>query len=374
MRFVDAHTHLEFFALKGLPIEKAKTKKDLIDMIQSAEKKPFVAYGWNEEVLGEAIERKDIDRFSFSVLLIRVDAHLGVINKKVMEELKLSPSEKFDPERGYVYEEVLWDITSMLKPKEIGWALIKGQEEALSKGIVEIHDFVDSNIAETYFKLREEGNLKLRVALMPYYKDYENVLRLIDKYGEDEFIRLGWIKIFVDGSIGARTAYLKEPYRDKTSRGILLKTEEELINIIKELEAKNLRVAIHAIGDGAIDVCLNAFERADIVFKGHRIEHAEMIDSYQAKRVKDMGIVLCIQPNFNPVFMQTYIKALGEDRAHRMNPLKMLDEMDVNMIFGTDMMPFDPEVGLKYASQILGKEKALHCYGGWKYKKFYSYS
>ena len=93
-----------------------------------------------------------------------------------------------------------------------------------------------------------------------------------------------------------------------------------------------------------------------------------MIDSYQAKRVKDMGIVLCIQPNFNPVFMQTYIKALGEDRAHRVNPLKMLDEMGVNMIFGSDMMPFDPEVGSDYASQILGKEKALYYYSGWKHK------
>ena len=374
MSFVDAHTHLEFFALKGLPIEKAKNKKDLIDMIESAERKPVVAYGWSEEILGETIERKDIDKFPFPVLLIRVDAHIGVINKKVIEELKISPSEKFDPVRGYVYEEVLWEITSVLKPKEIEKYLIKGQEEALSNGIVELHDFVDSKMAETYFKLRGEGNLNLRVALMPYYKDYENVLRLFDKYGEDDFLKLGWIKIFADGSIGARTAYLREPYRDKTSKGILLKTEEELINIIKELEAKNLRVAIHAIGDGAIDVVLNSFERAKIRFNGHRIEHAEMIDSYQAKRVKDMGIVLCVQPNFNPVFMQTYIKALGEDRAHRMNPLKMLHEMGVNMIFGSDMMPFNPEVGLDYASLILGKEKAIHYYGGWKYKRFYSYS
>src|SRR5574341_878482 len=368
MRFVDAHTHMEFFALKGLPIEKAKTKKDLVDMIESAERRPVVAYGWNEEVLGETIERKDIDRFTFPVLLIRVDAHLGVINKRVMEELKLSPSEKFDPERGYVYEEVLWEITSMLKPKEIGWALIKGQEEALSKEIVEIHDFVDSKIAETYFRLREEGNLKVRVALMPYYKDYENVLRLFDKYGEDELIKLGLVKVFVDGSIGARTAYLKEPYIDKTSKGILLKNEEEIIHIIKELEGKGLRVAIHAIGDEAIEIVLNAFEKADMRLKGHRIEHAEMIDSYQAERVKDMGIVLCIQPNFNPVFMQTYIKALGEDRARRMNPLKMLDEVRVNMIFGSDMMPFNPEVGLEYASQILGKDKALYYYSGWKHK------
>ncbi len=373
MRFIDAHTHLEFFALKGLSIEQAKTKKDLLDMIESAERKPVVAYGWSEEILGETIIRKDIDKFPFPVLLIRVDAHQGVINKKVMEELKVNPSEKFDPERGYVYEEVLWELTSILKPKEIGESLIRGQEEALAKGIVEIHDFVDSKIAETYFRLRDEGKLKLRVALMPYYKDYEKVLRFFDKYGEDELIKLGRIKIFVDGSIGARTAYLKESYNDKTSKGILLKTEEELINIIKELESKHLRVALHAIGDGAIDVVLNAFEGVNIKFKGHRIEHAEMINFEQARKVKEMDITLCVQPNFNPVFMGTYTKALGENRAQRMNPLKMLDDMGVNMIFGSDMMPFDPEVGLNYASLILSKEKAMYYYGGWEHKRSSSY-
>ncbi len=189
---------------------------------------------------------------------------------------------------------------------------------------------------------------------------------IFDNYGEDDFIKLGWVKIFVDGSIGARTAYLREPYRDKPSKGILLKTDDELRSMIEELGGKGLKVALHAIGNGAIDVSLNAFEKANIKLRGHRIEHAEMIDSDQAKRAKEMDIILCVQPNFNPVFMETYIKALGENRARMMNPLKVLDKMGVSMIFSSDMMPFDPEVGLTYASQILGKEKALYYYGGWK--------
>ncbi|MBI2487385.1 MAG: amidohydrolase family protein [Deltaproteobacteria bacterium] len=368
MRFVDAHTHLEFFAFKRLPIEMARTKRDLLDMIESIEGNPVVAWGWSEDTIGESITRQDIDKFPFPILLIRIDAHMGVINKKAMEELKKTPSEKFDPKRGYVYEEVLWKMVSVLKPKEITGDLLKAQEEAISKGIIEVHDFVDFKIAETYFKLREDGNLKLRVVLMPYYRDYENVIRLFDNYGEDDLIKPGWVKIFVDGSISARTAYLREPYKDKHSRGILLKTEEELKSIIQELEGKGLKVALHTIGDAAIDVVLNAFEKANIRLKGHRIEHSEMIDHKQAKRVKEMNLILCIQPNFNVTFMETYIKALGENRAKRMNPLKMLDEIGADMIFGSDMMPFDPKIGLEYASQILGGEKALHYYGGWKRK------
>jgi hypothetical protein len=365
MSFIDAHTHLEFFALKGLPIEKARTKKDLIDMIESADRKPLIAYGWSEETLGETIEGKDIDKFPFPILLIRVDAHMGVINKIAIEELKIKTSKKFDPERGYVYEEVLWNIVSALKPKEIGDALIKAQEEAISKGIIEVHDFVDEKIAEAFFMLREIGNLKLKVVLMPYYPHYKRVVSLFENYGEDDFIKLGWVKVFVDGSIGARTAYLKKPYDDKPSQGLLLRSKDGLVRMIKELEGKGLRVSLHAIGDAAIDVSLDALERASIRFKGHRIEHAEMIDSDQAKKAKDMGITLCVQPNFNPVFMKTYIKALGEARAYQMNPLRMLDDLGVNMVFGSDMMPFDPEVGLNHASQVLGREKALYYYGGW---------
>jgi predicted amidohydrolase YtcJ len=368
MRFIDAHTHLEFFALKGIPLDKAATKKDVIDMIESSSLKPLAAWGWSEETIGESITREDIDRFPFPILLIRVDAHVGVINKSVMDELEIESSGKFDPERGYVYEDVLWNIASILKPKDLRASLLRAQDEAVSKGVIEVHDFVDANIAETYFKLREEGCLKLKVKLMPYYDHYEDVLSLFDKFAEDECLKLGWVKAFVDGSIGARTAYLREPYIDKPSNGILLKTVGQLESMIRELENKGLRISLHAIGDGAIDVCLGAFERADIKLKGHRIEHAEMIDLEQAKRAKDLNVTLCVQPNFNVTFMKTYMKALGEERAKRMNPIKMLDELGVPMIFGSDMMPFDPEIGLTYASQILGGEKALFYYGGWRDK------
>jgi hypothetical protein len=368
MRFIDAHTHLEFFALKGIPLDKAAAKKDVVDMIEDSSLKPLVAWGWSEEALGESITRADIDRFPFPILLIRIDAHVGVINKSAMDELRIEPSGKFDQKRGYVYEDVLWNIASILKPKDMRTSLLRAQDEAVSKGVMEIHDFVDTNIAETYFKLREERCLKLKVNLMPYYEHYEDVLTLFDKYGEDESLKLGWIKTFIDGSIGARTAYLREPYIDKPSNGILLKTEGQLESIIKELEGRGLSIALHAIGDAAIDVCLGALERADIKLKGHRIEHAEMIDLEQAKRAKDLNVTLCVQPNFNVTFMNTYVKALGEERAKRMNPIKMLDELGVSMIFGSDMMPFGPEIGLTYTSQILGREKALFYYGRWRDK------
>lgn len=366
MKFVDAHTHLELFALKTVPIENARSKKDLIGMIQSAVDKPVIAWGWSEESLGENITKGDINGFPFPVVLIRIDGHVGVINDRVIEDFNLKPSHNFDAEKGYVFEELLRHLASSLKPKDITRPLLQAQREALSRGIMEVHDFVDYNIARTYFMIREEGELQLNVVLMPYYEDYERILELFDIYGEDESIQLGWVKVFVDGSIGARTAYLKQDYCDRASRGNLLVSEKRLISIVSGLEKEGLRISMHAIGDGAIEAAVNSFEMANVKLKGHRIEHAEMINADQVKRLNEMCVTLCVQPSFNVVFMKTYQKALGDERACSINPLKMLDEMNASIIFGSDMMPFDPEVGLNYASGILGNEKALFYYGGWR--------
>ncbi|MGB7292773.1 MAG: amidohydrolase family protein [Thermodesulfobacteriota bacterium] len=366
MKFVDAHTHLELFALKTVPIENARSKKDVISMIQSAADKPVIAWGWNEESLGENITKSDINGFPFPVVLIRIDGHVGVINDRVIEDFNLKPSQNFDVEKGYVFEELLRYLASSLKPKDMTKPLLQAQTGAISKGILEVHDFVDYSIARTYFMIREKGDLRLNVVLMPYYKDYERILELFDIYGEDKSIQLGWVKVFVDGSIGARTAYLKQNYCDRASRGNLLVSEERLISIVSELEKKGLRISMHAIGDGGIEAVLNSLETANVKLKGHRIEHAEMINADQVKRLNEMGVTLCLQPNFNVVFMRTYEKALGHERARCMNPLKMLDEMNADIIFGSDMMPFDPEIGLNYASGILGNDKALFYYGGWR--------
>jgi predicted amidohydrolase YtcJ len=366
VKFVDAHTHLELFALKTVPIENARSKKDLIGMIQSAVDKPVIAWGWDEESLGENITKGDINGFPFPVVLIRLDGHVGVVNDRVIEDFNLKPSHNFDVEKGYVFEGLLRHLASSLKPKDITRPLLQAQREALSRGIMEVHDFVDYNVARRYFMIREEGELQLNVVLMPYYEDYERILELFDIYGEDESIQLGWVKVFVDGSIGARTAYLKQNYCDRASRGNLLVSEKRLISIVSGLEKEGLRISLHAIGDGAIEAAVNSFEMANVKLKGHRIEHAEMINADQVKRLNEMCVTLCIQPNFNVVFMKTYQKALGDERACSINPLKMLDEMNASIIFGSDMMPFDPEVGLNYASGILGNEKALFYYGGWR--------
>lgn len=361
MEFVDAHTHMELLSLR--PLEGISSLGELLSLLEDSGEEVFLGWGWSEDRLGVRLEKKHLDSVKKPVLLLRTDAHLGVLNDALVEKLGLTPGDKFDPLRGYLYEEKLWEVVSLLKPKgeKMRRVLEEGLFKAKSMGVKEVHDFVDSELAGIYLGMEE---LPISVVLMPYYEDYREVLDMVRSGNK---LKIGWVKVFVDGSIGARTAYLSEPYADRKNwRGVLLKRKEELAEIIDELETEGLRVAFHAIGDGAIEECLSAFEEVKPKLPYHRIEHAELITYGQALRVKEMNLLLCVQPNFTPFFKNTYLEALGKGRAERVNPIKMLDELGVNMIFGSDMMPFDPLYGFDYAKSILGEKKAKYYYGGWK--------
>ena len=367
MRFVDAHTHIEIFAFKEVPLDRFSSLEDLLRSLKSFEGGSLVAWGWDEERLGVFLERDHLEGIDYPVLLIRVDGHVGVVNSKAVDLLGLEEGEHFDPEKGHLFEEALWEAANRMKPKgeRLRRCILRGLEEARGKGIVEVHDFVDPEVARIYAEMAEE--LPVRVVLMPYYEGYREVLRLLDRSGCGERVQLGWVKVYVDGSIGARTAYLKQPYADRREwRGVLLKNWEEIARIVEELEDQGLRVSLHAIGDGAIEECLRAFEEVGPRLKHHRIEHAELIIEDQAERAKRLNLLLCVQPNFNPYFMGTYVKALGEERAKRANPIRMIDSVGVDMIFGSDMMPFDPHFGFRYAERVLGKAKAEYYYMGWR--------
>ena len=362
MKFVDAHTHLELFAFRDVPLEKARSVEDVRSMIRGSPKEVVLGWGWREEYLKIPLEREHLEDIPKAVLLLRIDAHVGVVNGRLIDMLGLKKNSKFDPDKGYLYEEELWKVASLLKPtgERMKKLLLRGLRKAASMSVVEVHDFVDGELARIYADLE---NLPVSLVLMPYYESYEEV---VDVVKSSDKLRLGWVKIFVDGSIGARTAYLKDPYEDTNGRGMLLKDHGELAFAIQELESKGLRVALHAIGDGAVEECLKAFERAKPKLPYHRIEHAELITEEQALKAKELGLLLCVQPNFTPFFKETYLRALGKERFERINPIYMLDRLGVDMIFGSDMMPFDPTYGFEYARRTLGDRKARYYYGGWR--------
>ncbi|AAC07378.1 amidohydrolase family protein [Aquifex aeolicus] len=355
---VDAHTHLELFAISEVPFHEFKKKEELLKFLKSLKRDYLVAYGLD---YGLGITPEDLNTVNFPLLLIYKDGHKGILNKHMKKLL--------NKEGYFLVEHELWEAANKLKPK--GEALRKAIRNALKKakemGISEVHDYVDEEVARIYFS--EE--LPINVVLMPYYESLKSVLKLFEQKGESEKLQLGWVKVYLDGSISARTAHLKEPYRDTKTKGKLLISEEKLLKILKELESLNLRASLHAIGDGAIEVAIKAFEKLEPKLKYHRIEHAELISEDQIRRVKELNLLLCMQPNFTCYYREIYLEALGEERTKRINPIDLVDKIGAPLIFGTDMMPFDVNYALNCAKEKLPEEKVLYYFGGWKRDRDY---
>ncbi|WP_257305450.1 amidohydrolase family protein [Geothrix campi] len=183
------------------------------------------------------------------------------------------------------------------------------------------------------------------------------------------------LKVFTDGALGARTAALDEPFLGG-GPGLLLYTDEALHQELATLHARGKPLAIHAIGDRAIGQVLAALEDLDrqgLRFPSLRLEHVQFITETQARRARDLGLVLSMQPNFSSDSVD-YADRLGPATLARNNPFRMLiDQVGFrpgrDLIFGSDGMPH----GLAYAAQWslfppfegqrLGLEELLAGYG-----------
>jgi predicted amidohydrolase YtcJ len=179
-----------------------------------------------------------------------------------------------------------------------------------------------------------------------------------DRYIDSNNFKIVGVKLFLDGSLGARTAGLKEPYSDDPDNyGKLLHSDEKLLNIFGDIMTIGYSLMAHAIGDRAIQQFVEIYKK---VFsdeipdnpKMHSLEHVEVIDSELLDELKNLGIVVSAQPNFagrwsNPGGLNE--QRLGKKRLMRCNAYKEFINKEIPVVFGSDSMPLDPIFGLRSA-------------------------
>jgi predicted amidohydrolase YtcJ len=184
----------------------------------------------------------------------------------------------------------------------------------------------------------------------------------------------GCMACWVDGDFGPRTAALLDPYTDAPAvTGTLYFSDEELLEFFSAAHARGLQIAVHCVGDGAVEQALRTYEqvlaeqprparplasaadhqarlRAD---HRHRIEHAELITTDQLRRVREAGIHLSIQPAFNHLWPHDggYPSLIGSDRAQRVDPIRSILEAGVPTAGGSDstVTPLRPLLGIHSA-------------------------
>jgi len=201
-----------------------------------------------------------------------------------------------------------------------------------------------------------ERELTLRINAWRYgylYKNFETI-GILPNFGND-MLRIGTMKVFVDGSMGAGTALFYEPYSDDPSTaGIPIYAENELYEFITAIDRAGLPIAAHAIGDKVNTWILNAFEKA---FQAngrrdarHRIEHAQVVLPEDIQRYRELDIIASIQPSHCIDDMRWAEKRIGNRTKHSYL-FNSFFKAGVKVAFGTDwtVEPLNPMLGL-YAS------------------------
>jgi len=256
-----------------------------------------------------------------------------------------------------------------VKPPTTREVSLQGLREAcdiaLRWGCTSIHELdADAVQLSTYQTAREDGSLRVRAYVMPTARFTEEILDSLGTLGirtgfGDEFYRIGAAKIFIDGSMGARTAVFSEPYEDDPStKGLFTISPEMLKSRVAKAHDYGMQITVHGIGDGGIEATLNAYE--DALVKNpredhrHRIEHCEILTDEQILRIKRLGVIPSVQPNFAGEWGYPggmYEQRLGTERLKMNNPYRRFLDEGIRIAFGSDCgycppWPMNPLYGL----------------------------
>ena len=395
--FIDSHVHLLSYglSLREVDLTSASSINDILDMIRSAEPEGRVvrASQLDPESLkeGRYPTRTELDSVfkKRPVFVKRRDEHSSALNSAAFRllgfsgemtgvEVDTSTGEPTGVLRQRANQVALEKFHGMIDEDEMEDAYIEGCRSALAKGVTTIHSLIgaDESPKRKDWEILREILDDLPVRIVPYFqtRDVEKILRLgLETIGGC---------ILVDGSIGSRTAAFSEDYRDDPgNKGCLYLGDEELSTFFELSEKVSLQIAVHAIGDRAVEQVLNCYEKvlakSGIKDQRHRIEHAEYVREEQFKRMARLKICLGMQPAFEGFWGQAggmYERRLGKDRAGRLNSFNTALKHGVCIAGGSDapITPVDPVYGIHCAvnhpseESKLSVEKAIRMfiYGG----------
>ncbi len=372
--FIDGHAHLFSMAkrIEWLDLSEVSSLKELKRVISSVaeklgEDKWILGFGWDESKWSDEQRyptMMDLDEASPNnpVFIRRIDGHLAVINSVALSRLQLNKNlrglrlKKDGSPSGILVEDALEYASKQLEYnlETLSKGLIKISLKAGENGVSMSHETMSlDDLSALFYALTVTGIKKLGMQFYAFILDKYMDLVLSRGFSKiaNDIVKVAGIKVFVDGSIGARTAALRDPYKDDPgNRGMLLKNRDELAELFSKADKAKLQLAVHAIGDKAIDVVLDAMKMAKITKElRHRIEHFELAYDEHIKAAKKLGIILSMQPNFVGQWQfqgGLYEKRLGKERCRAMNPFKKIIDNDLILSFGSDCMPFDPIFGI----------------------------
>jgi hypothetical protein len=387
--FNDSHIHFLSSSLGQFEVDLtgARTLEEAQKRIKKfAEENPNVPWitggGWQYDIFpGSALPKAEwIDAVvkDRPVFIDAYDGHTAWANTKAMEIAGVNEKTEF---KGFgelvrdangkptgTFKEGAQGLIGQFVPRptrehQIN-ALKKGMERAKSLGITSIQN-ASGNLeqAELYDELQKKGELTLRTYFAfsagpkTTQADIDKIAAAAKRFSSS-MLRVGAVKLMVDGVIESHTAAMLAPYSNKPdTAGAPNFTQTELNNVVAMADKARLQVYIHAIGDRGVRMALDSFENA-IRVNGRRgsrfrIEHIETIQAADMKRFAKLGVIASMEPiHADPGTVSVWSAAIGEERASRAFAWRALEKAGAKLIFSSDhpaSISLDPIRGLHNA-------------------------
>lgn len=384
---IDVHTHAMEWAKSILRGEidanfpKVRSVVDVVEKVgeRAAAAEPgewIVGFGWDDAKLTEHryITREDLDPVSphNPVYLVHVSGHLSVANSAALERAGITRDTQ-DPAGGLIERDAAGEPTGIVKDTAMGMiarllpsdppdlamrAAKLLSERALEVGLTTIHDiWLSPGEMRGYQDAYQRGWLKVRVQMVPGVRNVAEAEELVKQglhtgFG-DEHLRLGAVKLFADGGMGARTVAIYPPpvAGEPENFGLLIWKTEDLQKAHRILARGGWQIVTHAIGDRAIDQVLDSYaatlKALDIEKPRFRVAHCGISTPAIQQRLKKLGVLVDGNPAF-VYWIGSWFRKYGSERVRWSYPGKSYSDHGIIAGAGSDVgvTPISPWWGI----------------------------
>ena len=396
---IDAHLHVMGLGLAQLTLDLSDTNsldEALAKIRRFAEDNPgrpwILGRGWNQEKwgLGRFPTAAELDTAVSDrpVWLQRVDGHAAWGNTRALEAAQITAATQ-DPEGGRVErlpgsrtpsgvfvdaaEALVQRVVPAPRPAERDLAFQRAQEVLHSMGVTAAAD-MGTTIEDwqTFRRAGDNGRLSLRIMS---YASSADMMELIagsrpTPWLYDDKLKLNGVKLYLDGALGSRGAWLKQPYADDPGNtGLPLMSSAQLRNILVRASNGEFQVAIHAIGTAANADALSAVHEIADSFPGDRrwrIEHAQIVDPADIPLFGEHGIIASMQPVHQTSDRTMAEARLGPDRLGGAYAWRSIAATGAPLAFGSDAPVESPDPFAGLAAAFTRTDAAGQPFGGWR--------
>lgn len=369
---IDSHVHLidGGLQLASVELRDAKSREEFVRRIGEFAKKKrpgeWITGGdWDHTLWGGEMPTRDwIDAVTPDnpVWINRLDGHMALANSAAMAAAKVS-DDVANVTGGEIVRDAAGRPTGVFKDNALSIidrvqpdptmqqqvdATLAAMDYLAARGVTAVHHMGTWQHVEVFRLVERRGQIKTRIYACTPLSQWEHLAKEVQERGHgSDWLRIGGLKGFVDGSLGSHTAAFLEPFTDAPGdRGLLVNTPEDLEKWTMAADKSGLQVVVHAIGDRAIRTQLDIYERVTAAHgerdRRFRIEHAQHISPDDLPRFAKLKVIASMQPYHCIDDGRWAERSIGPKRSETTYAFRSLLDTGARIAFGSDWFVAPP--------------------------------